>query len=133
TGHQPWGASFAFNVANEVPLPIDHRTNDIGAAVEWKNPKGMMRFAWNGSYFNNDVQTLVWDNPVRATDFSNGLLPPNGPYDPNGYSNGNGPAQGRESTAPNNVMQVVSAIGLYKMPRRTTLNGTIQLTSQKQD
>ena len=46
---------------------------------------------------------LTWDNPIRATDFNNGLLPPNGPYDPSGYSNGNGPAQGRMALAPSNT------------------------------
>ena len=100
TGHQPWSASFAFNNANEVPLPLDNRTNDISAGVEWANRKGMVRLAWDGSFFNNNLQTLTWDNPIRATDFNNGLLPPNGPYDPNGYSNGNGPAQGRMALPP---------------------------------
>ena len=133
TGHQPWGASFAFNNANELPLPLDNRTNDVSAGVEWSHQKGMVRLAWDGSFFDNRIDTLVWDNPIRATDFNNGLLPPNGPYDPNGYSNGNGPAQGRMSLAPSNSMNVVSVMGLYKMPRRTTVNGTLQFTNQRQD
>ena len=133
TGHQPWGASFAFNNANEMPLPIDNRTNDLSAGVEWSNRKGMVRLAWDGSFFDNHTSTLVWDNPIRATDFNNGLTPPNGPYDPNGYSNGNGPAQGRMALPPSNSMNVVSIVGLYKMPRRTAVNGTLQFTNQTQD
>jgi hypothetical protein len=35
--------------------------------------------------------------------------------------------------APDNSMHVVSATALYKLPGRTTLNGTAQLTSQNQD
>jgi MtrB/PioB family decaheme-associated outer membrane protein len=132
-GEQPWGASFAFNDAVELPLPIDQRTNDLSLGASWANPRGMFRLGWDGSWFNNDLHSLVWDNPIRATDFDNGLLPPNGPYDPSGYSNGNGPAQGRLALAPGNTMNVVSATGLYKMPGRTTLNGTVQLTSQNQD
>ena len=82
----------------------------------------MVRLAWDGSFFSNDVDTLVWDNPIRATDFSNGHVPPNGPYDPSGYSNGNGPAQGRMALWPGNSMNVVSVMGLYKMrdARRST-------------
>ena len=133
SGHQPWGASFAFNNANELPLPLNNRTNDISTGVEWANRKGMVRLAWDGSFFNNDLQTLTWDNPIRATDFNNGLQPPNGPYDPNGYSNGNGPAQGRMALPPSNSMNVVSAMGLYKMPRRTAINGTLQFTSFNQN
>jgi hypothetical protein len=40
------GASFAFNVANEVPLAIDSRTNDANAALEWTKTRGMFRVGW---------------------------------------------------------------------------------------
>jgi MtrB/PioB family decaheme-associated outer membrane protein len=132
-GQQPWGASFAFNNAVEVPQPLDQRTDDLSVGASWTNPRGMVRIGWDGSWFTNQIHSLVWDNPIRLTDFNNGLLPPNGPYDPNGYSNGNGPAQGQQAMAPNNMMNVVSATALYKLPRRTTLNGTLQFTSQTQD
>ncbi|HEX2444861.1 MAG TPA: MtrB/PioB family outer membrane beta-barrel protein [Vicinamibacterales bacterium] len=132
-GEQPWGASFAFNNAIELPLPLDNRTNDLSVGASWTNPKGMFRIGWDGSWFSNQFESLVWDNPIRITDFNNGLRPPNGPYDPSGYSNGNGPAQGRMSLAPDNSMNVVSATGLYKLPGRSALNGTLQFTTQSQD
>ena len=132
-GQQPWGASFAFNNAVELPKPLDDRTNDVSLGATWANPRAMFRVGWDGSWFTNQFDSLIWDNPVFLTDFNNGLLPPNGPYDPSGYSNGNGPAQGREAVAPNNTMNVVSATGLYKLRGRTTLNGTVQLSSQNQD
>ena len=132
-GTQPWGASFAFNDAVEVPLPIDQRTNDVKVGASWSNAKSMFRVGWDGSWFTNAFESLVWDNPIRITDFNNGLAPPNGPYDPSGYSNGNGPAQGRMALAPDNNMNVVSATGLYKLAGRSTLNGTLQFTSQNQD
>jgi MtrB/PioB family decaheme-associated outer membrane protein len=132
-GQQPWGASFAFNNAIELPQPLDQRTDDLTVGASWVNPRGMFRVGWDGSWFTNHNQTLVWDNPLFLSDFNNGLAPPNGPYDPSGYSNGNGPAHGRQALAPSNMMNVVSATGLYKMAGRTTLNGTVQLTSQNQD
>ncbi len=125
SGAMPWGASFAFSNANEVPLPLDNRTNDFAAGVEWTNPKGMVRLGWTGSWFDNNIHELVWDNPVRATDMT--------PYDPSAYLNGNGPAQGRMSMPPTNHMNVVSATALYKMPRRTTVNGTLSFASMKQN
>ena len=79
---QPWGASFAFNDAVEVPLPIDQRTNDVRLGASWSNTKSMFRIGWDESWFNNAFESLVWDNPIRLTDFNNGLAPPNGPYDP---------------------------------------------------
>ncbi|MFN8061936.1 MAG: MtrB/PioB family outer membrane beta-barrel protein [Vicinamibacterales bacterium] len=132
-GHQPWGASFSFNNAVEVPLPLDNRTNDVSLGLEYASTKGMVRVGWDGSWFTNNIDSLTWDNPIRATDFSNGLAPPLGPFDPSGYSNGNGPAQGRMATAPDSSLNVISATGLYKMPSHTTVNGTLSVLSSKQD
>ena len=132
-GQQPWGASFAFSNAIELPQPLDQRTNDASLAATWANPRSMFKVGWNGSWFNNDIHSLTFDNPIRLTDFTNGLAPPRGPYDPSGYSNGNGPAQGRQAMAPDNVQNVVSATAMYKLPGRTTLNGVAQLTQQTQD
>jgi MtrB/PioB family decaheme-associated outer membrane protein len=125
SGHQPYGASFAFNVANEVPLALDNHTNDVNLGVEFTRPKGMLRFGWNGNWFSNNVHQLVWDNAYRATDTN--------PYDPSGYSNGNGPAQGRLATPPSNSLNAFSAIGVYKLPRNSTLNGSITFTKMNQD
>jgi len=133
SGHQPWGGSFAFSDAVEMPLPIDNRTNDFTAGLEYAAAKGMIRFAWDGSWFSNDVKTLTWDNPIRATDYNNGRTPPNGPYNSSGYSNGLGPATGRMALAPDNSMNVFSVTGLYKLPSRTNVNGTFQYTTQDQD
>jgi hypothetical protein len=132
-GQQPWGASFAFNNAVELPLPLDQRTNDLSLGATWAKPTGMFRVGWDGSWFTNGIQTLVWDNPIRLTDFDNGLAPPSGPYDPSGYSNGNGPARGRMALMPGNTMNVVSATGLYKLARRSSINGALQFSQQSQD
>lgn len=140
SGQQPYGASFAFNTAVEVPLPIDQRTNDVTVGATWRNDRSMLRVGWDGSWFNNAIKSLTWDNPIRITDFNNGITTytcpatgTGGPWDCSGYSNGNGPAQGRMSTAPNNTMNVLSAVGMYKLPGRTTLNGTLQFTDQSQN
>ncbi|MEO8678533.1 MAG: MtrB/PioB family outer membrane beta-barrel protein [Vicinamibacterales bacterium] len=128
TGQQPWAASFAFNNVNELPLPLDQRTNEITAGLEWANQKGMVRVAYDGSFFNNNIQTLTWDNPLFFTDFNNGLAPPTGPFDPSGYSNGNGPARGQMALSPNNQLNAVGITGLYKMPSHTTINGIVRFT-----
>jgi MtrB/PioB family decaheme-associated outer membrane protein len=135
SGHQPFGMSFAFNNANELPMQLDNRTNDFSLAVEWTRPKGMARAAIEYSAFSNQFNAVEWDNPIRATDYSNGLAASTllGPYDPSGYSNGNGPAKGRMSSFPDNSMAVVSLMGMYKLPHRTTMNGTLQIASMSQN
>jgi MtrB/PioB family decaheme-associated outer membrane protein len=125
TGYQPWGASFAFNVATELPAPLDQRTNDLTLGMEWVNKQGMVRVAYMHSAFSNPVKSLLFDNPVRATDTT--------PYDASGYSNGNGPAQGRMALWPDSNMNVITLQGLYRMPAHTTLNGSLSLSSMKQN
>jgi MtrB/PioB family decaheme-associated outer membrane protein len=127
TGYRPFGASFAFNNANELPLAIDDRTNNVEAAFEYVRSKGMFRVGWEGSWYNNDIKEFIWDNPLRQSDFSNGLLPPLGPFDPSAYSNGNGPARGRMSVSPSNSVNAIKGVALYKLPSRTTLNGALSV------
>jgi len=124
-GHQPWGASFAFNVANEVALPVDSRTNDANAGLEWTRPRGMFRVGWNGSWYDDHVNELVWDNAFRATDTN--------PFDPSGYTNGNGPARGRMAVPPNNMLNSVNAFAMYKLQPRTVVNGTVAFTRMSQN
>jgi hypothetical protein len=140
SGNQPFGMSFAFNNGNELPMSLDNRTNDFGAAVEWAKPKGMFRAAFEHSMFSNAFNEVMWDNPFQLTDYNNGLsyvpcgtTPPTGPFDCSGYSNGNGPARGRISSFPDNSMTVVSFMGLYKFSRNTTVNGTVQISDQTND
>lgn len=134
SGTQPFGGSFAFNNANERPMTLDNRTNDVTAAAEWSKPSsGMLRVEWLGSWFKNEFQSLTWDNPLRATDFSNGKTPPAGPYDPSGYSNGNGPAVGRLALPPSNSLNTFSLLGLHKMPGHTTLSGQLAFTTMNQN
>ncbi len=133
TGHMPWAASYAFNNANELVIPIDQRNNELKANSEWVSNKGMVRLDYWGSYFTNDIQTLTWDNPIRATDFNNGLLPPDGPYDPSGYSNGNGPALGQEALWPSNNLNSIGTTGMFKFTPRTTINGNLTYTFMRQN
>lgn len=137
SGNQPYGASFAFNDANEIPMTIDNRTNDVSAALEWANATdGMLRVAYDASWFTNAFTSLTWDNPLRATDYTTGKPAVNfttGPWDNSGYSNGNGPATGRLALPPNTSMGTFSMLGMYKMPAHSTLNGQVAITTMKQD
>jgi len=137
SGNQPYGASFAFNNGNELPMALDNRTNDVTAALEWSRATdGMFRVAYDGSWFNNAFASLTWDNPLRATDFTNGkpaLSQTNGPWDNSGYSNGNGAATGRLALPPSNTLSTFSLLGLYKLPANSTINGQLAITSMKQD
>ncbi len=60
---------FAFNNAAEVPLPArrpDQRVRT--SASTGQRSKGMFRLGYEGSWYNEPVPSLVWDNPMRVTD-----------------------------------------------------------------
>jgi MtrB/PioB family decaheme-associated outer membrane protein len=103
-GAYPWGGSFGISgaIATELPVPVDHRTTDLGTSLEYSNDRAYARLAYDGSFFRNNVTTMVWDNPSRVTDSPTA-----------------GPAQGRMALWPNTDMNTVSASGGLKLPGRS--------------
>lgn len=130
TGSMPWNAAFAFNNVNQLPAPIDQRNNELKANTEWVNAKGMIRLDYWGSYFSNDIQTLTWDNPIRATDYNSGT---GLGFDSSAYSNGNGAAFGQAALWPGNTLNSFGLTGLLKSIPKTTINGNVQLTYMRQN
>ena len=115
TGAQPWGASLGQANAVELPVPIDHRTNDLNATAEWATERAMARLAYDGSWFKNDVETLVWDNPLRLTDLAAT------------------PAQGRMALWPDSTAHTVSATGSAALPGRSRAFASVSVGSWLQD
>jgi MtrB/PioB family decaheme-associated outer membrane protein len=103
-GSQPWSGSFGISgaVATELPVPIDHRTTDIGSSVEYSSNRGFARLAYDGSFFRNNITTLTWDNPSRVADSATA-----------------GPVQGRMSLWPNTNMNTFSVNGGLNLPGRS--------------
>lgn len=101
TGAQPWGASFGQSNAVELAAPIDRRNNDLNATAEWSNDRAMGRLAYDGSWFVNHIDRLIFDNPLRATDAA-GL-----------------PSQGQQAQWPGSTAHTVSAAGSLALPART--------------
>ncbi len=134
SGNQPYAGAFAFSNANELPMTLDNGVNEITAGIEFaKSEYGMFRAEYAGSFFKQNLASMEWDSPLRATDFDNGKVPPSGPWDPSGYSNGNGPAFGRMSMTPSSAMNTLRLTALYKMPNHTTLNGQFAIVRMTQD
>ena len=107
-GELPWGGTFGFSNDAEVALPYESRTNDLTIGTEWTKGRNMLRVAYNGSWFNNLDETLVWDSPLRLDD-----------------STASGPGRGRMSLWPTNSAQTVSAGGYAKFAHRTQLTGFV--------
>jgi len=101
TGAQPWGASFGQSNAVELAAPLDRRNNDMNATAEWSNDRAMGRVAYDGSWFNNHIDRLIFDNPLRVSDAA-GL-----------------PSQGQQAQWPDSTAHTVSAAGSLALPGRT--------------
>jgi MtrB/PioB family decaheme-associated outer membrane protein len=114
TGGYPWGGSFGISgaIATEMPVPVDHRTTDLGSNIEYANDRGYARFAYDGSFFRNNVTSLVWDNPSRVTDSPTA-----------------GPAQGRMALWPNTEMNTVSAAGGLNLAGRSHATAFVSVGS----
>lgn len=115
-GELPWGGSFGFGNDVEVALPYDSRANDFSLGAEWTNTRNMIRVAYDGSWFDNLDDTLVWDSPLRLDDHSSA-----------------GPGRGRMALWPSNSAQTLSAAGYTKLARRTQLTGYLSFGSRSND
>jgi len=105
-GAIPFGATFGFSNAVELPVPVDTRTTDVQTAIEWANSAGMLRIGWDGSSFDNHVESVTWDNPLRF-----------GP-DISGTS-----SQGRMALWPGNTLTYLHGTAAVSLPGRSRLTG----------
>ncbi|HEX9094007.1 MAG TPA: MtrB/PioB family outer membrane beta-barrel protein, partial [Coriobacteriia bacterium] len=136
TGNMPYGMGFAFNNASELPMEIDNRETELNAAVEWASHQGMFHVGYEHAKFSQEIASLTFDNPQRATDFCRFGISGQAPgtcYDPSGYTNGNGPAFGRMAMAPSNSLDTVNWMGMVKLPARTTANASFTMGANHQD
>ncbi len=115
-GTQPWAGTFGFSNAVELAVPVDTRNTELGTSLEWGNERGMARVGYDGSFFRNDVGTLVWDNPLRITDSPTA-----------------GPLQGRMSIWPNSNLNAANVIGALNLPGRSRATAYISVGNWTQD
>jgi MtrB/PioB family decaheme-associated outer membrane protein len=107
SGELPWGADFGFGNDNEVALPYRSRTNDFDMGAEWTNQRAMIRAGYTGSWFNNQDDTLTWDNPLALNDSTTA------------------PGRGRTALWPSNSLQTLSTAGYAKFAHRTQVTGSL--------
>jgi MtrB/PioB family decaheme-associated outer membrane protein len=115
-GQQPWGATFGFSDAVEVPVPVDHRTTDLGANLEWSNGPALLRLGYDGSFFRNNISTLVWDNPIIGVDSATA-----------------GPSQGRMALWPNSDVNTGSITGSITLPARSRATAYVSIGNWSQN
>jgi hypothetical protein len=126
-GTRPYGATFGFNNVTELPEPIDYDTSGAEIAGEWSGENGGLRFGYRYSDFTNNVSTLFWDNPFRATNSNDGSA-----YQSPSSSSINGAAVGFADLAPDNKANLVFLTGRSKWGNWFA-NGSASYNQMKQD
>ncbi|MBI3680629.1 MAG: MtrB/PioB family decaheme-associated outer membrane protein [Acidobacteria bacterium] len=107
-GVRPIGTTTnAFTNSIELPEPVDYRTNQAKASVEYGNDKGGFQSSYSGSLFRNRVGELVWDNPFRTADAAGGA------------------SRGRIDLYPDNAAHALSFAGAYNLAESTRLMASI--------
>jgi decaheme-associated outer membrane protein, MtrB/PioB family len=115
-GEQPWAGTFGFSDAVELAVPVDTQTSEVGVAAEWIGSRGQARVGYDGSFFSNDVSTLVWANPLRSADSPTA-----------------GPAQGRMALWPDSNLNSGSLSGSMRFGRAGQATAYLSLGSLSQN
>lgn len=127
-GTRPFGGSFGFNNIVEVPEPIDYNTSEASIIGTWGTKKGALNFGYRYSSFENNVPTLFYDNPWRATDSTD----PNA-YQSPGASSINGAATGFADLAPDNEVATLFTSGRFRFGGGWYAGGSVNYSKATQD
>lgn len=100
-GRKPFSIGFGSpggNFANYAG-PVDERTHEVTADARFGRGPWNFEIGYLGSFFENQLNQVTVDNPLRATDSAT-----------------TGPEMGRISLAPDNSLNSVHATGAYELP-----------------
>jgi len=106
-GSRPFFGSFGLDNTEEIPEPIDYDTTEVKFIGEYAQKPFYVNVSYYFSLFENNTDTLTWDNPFRATDAVGQ------------------PSKGLIDLAPDNHYHNVSVSGSYmKIPLKTRVSAT---------
>ena len=126
-GNRPYGASFGFGNAIELPEPIDYATDGATLSGELNGKNGGLTFGYRYSAFKNNVDSLIFDNPWRITDATDGSA-----YSAPGSGSIGGAAIGQADLAPDNEAGTLFVNGRWRAGS-WNMNGALSFNQMKQN
>lgn len=114
-GAQPFGISFGHGQVQEFASPIDHTLTDVDASAELERGQVLLRAGYSGSWFTNDVVSVLVDNPLRAADIAGTA------------------SAGRLSLPVSSTRLGVNGLISIKMPRRSRLTAYAAISTLEDD
>jgi len=122
-GNRPYGTPLGFSNAIELPEPIHYKTTNMDTSLEYHKGWGTVKAGFTASMFDNDVQSLTWDNPYRITDSTYASA----------YSAGNGTAHGQMALWPSNDAVRFYLSGSFKPLKATRISAAASYGTFTQD
>ena len=110
-----FGTSPGLNPSVEMGVPVDDRSTDVKGYLEFANAKGLFNIGYLGSWYDNSVPIVRFDNPLRATDISAG------------------PSVGQAGWWPSSASYSINTNGSYKLGRGTRASAAISVGRWTQD
>jgi MtrB/PioB family decaheme-associated outer membrane protein len=105
-----FGNSPGLNPAVELGAPTDDRTTNVKGMLEFANARALLSVGSSGSWYDNSIASVRFDNPLRATDSAT-----------------LGPASGLTPLWPSNSAFSVNLNGSYKLPSRSRASAAISV------
>ena len=96
-----YGGSFGHSSLVEMPAPTDHNLSEFEGGAEYVGDPFLFRAGYSGSWFHNEVTSVLFDNPYRALD-----IPAT-------------PSRGHLSLAPSSSLIGVNGLASVKLPYRS--------------
>lgn len=109
----PYGGSFGHSSLVETPAPVNHTLADVESSAEVSHGRLLLRTGYTGSWFHNEVTSLTFDSPFRATDLTTT------------------PSRGRLSLPPSNSFLGVNGLASLRLPGRSRATAYLSLGSLK--
>lgn len=100
----------------DQPVPVDDRTTDVNANVEWANRSGLIGVGYNASWYNQSNEAYTFSNPLRATDSPTA-----------------GPTLGQAALWPSNDANTFNVNGAYKFASRSKAFGMVSYGTWNQN
>lgn len=116
-GTKPFGVGFGSpgGTVAEIAEPIETRTSEVTASAEVAKERYHVQLSYTASIFENDLRSVILDNPIRFTDAPTAS------------------ARGQTSLPPDNIAHTFNISGGLTLPMRSRLAATFSAGWRFQD
>ncbi|MBI3669538.1 MAG: MtrB/PioB family outer membrane beta-barrel protein [Acidobacteria bacterium] len=113
----------------ELPEPIDYFNNTVKVGTEYGKKNWAFQLGYTGSFFQNNIGSLLFDNPFATADVPVQIIPPGGGCTPTApavnCAIGAVPAQGQVDVYPNNQAHYLNFAGAFDLGKYVRVMGTV--------